>query len=83
MIGKVHSWGTFPKCGAGLRFCLVLGSLFREYLHPRALSYTKIPPKNIARNWQKLVAGDNQYMMLDVIWQFFYAAQDQFRTILS
>jgi hypothetical protein len=67
IIGKVHGWGTFSKCEAGLGTCLVLGSLFREKPHPRALSYTKIPRKNIAPNPQKLVAGDNQYMMLDLI----------------
>jgi hypothetical protein len=50
MIGKVHGWGIFPKCGAGLGFCLILGSLFREKPHPKALSYTKILRKNIAPN---------------------------------
>ncbi len=34
-LGKAHGWGTFPKCGAGLGYHLVLGPLFWECPHPR------------------------------------------------
>jgi hypothetical protein len=33
--------GTFPKSSAGLGYHLVLGPLFWQYPHPRALPYTK------------------------------------------
>jgi hypothetical protein len=43
-IGKAHGWGTFPKCRCALRYCLVVGPLFWECPHPRALPYyTKLP----------------------------------------
>jgi len=29
-IGKAHVWGTFPKCGAGLSYRLVLGPYFEN-----------------------------------------------------
>jgi len=41
MIGKAHGWRTFSKCGVGLGYCLVLGPLFWECPHRRALPYTK------------------------------------------
>jgi hypothetical protein len=38
--GKAHRWETFPKCRAGLSYCLFLGPLFWECPHPQALPYT-------------------------------------------
>jgi len=40
---EAHGWGTFPKCKAKLGYCLILGPLFWECPHPRALPYTKFP----------------------------------------
>jgi hypothetical protein len=40
MRGKAYGWGTFPKCGAKLGYRLILGHLFWECSHPRALPYT-------------------------------------------
>ncbi len=40
--GKAHGWGTFPKWKARLGFRLILGPLFWECPHPRALPYTEI-----------------------------------------
>jgi hypothetical protein len=43
MIGQAHGWGTFPKCGPRLSYCLIiLGPLFWECPHPRALPYTYV-----------------------------------------
>jgi hypothetical protein len=43
-LGKAHGGGTFSNCGAGLGYHLVLGPLFWECPHPRALPYTLIEP---------------------------------------
>jgi hypothetical protein len=40
MIGKAHGWGTFLKYKATFSNCLVLGPLFWECSHLRALPYT-------------------------------------------
>jgi len=51
MIGKADGWGTFPKCRAKLSYCLILGPLFWECAHPRALPYIWNPPSTLSRAW--------------------------------
>ncbi len=46
IIGKAQGWGTFTKCRAGLDYCPILGLLFSECSHPKALPYT------LFKNWQ-------------------------------
>jgi hypothetical protein len=40
-IAKALGQGTYPKCGAGLGYHLIVGPLFWESHHPTALPYTK------------------------------------------
>jgi len=51
MIGKADGWGTFPKCRAKLSYCLILGPLFWDCAHPRALSYIWNPPSTLSCAW--------------------------------
>jgi len=34
MIGKALEWGTFPKCGARLGYCFILGPFFLRMAPP-------------------------------------------------
>jgi hypothetical protein len=48
-MGKAHGLGTFPKCGAGLSCCLLLGPIFWECSHCCGFTYTKRPH---SRRWR-------------------------------
>jgi hypothetical protein len=40
-LGKAKGWGTFLRGDVGLWLPPILGPLFWECLHPRALSYSQ------------------------------------------
>jgi len=40
-MGKAYVCGTFPKCGTGLGYFLILGPLFRECSQTQDLPYAK------------------------------------------
>lgn len=57
-IGIAHGWGTFPRWGVGLGYCLTVGPLFSECSHPRVLAYTLIHYTQISNNTLYIQVND-------------------------
>jgi hypothetical protein len=71
-----HGWGTFPKCGAWLNYHLILGPLFWECPHSKALPYTY---HSLACHPQRTTAifpSSSNHLVLDmlVVWLLYEAS---------